>query len=112
MDLFISAFIIFSLRVADQSLGTMRARLVSRNKPIYGALIGLVESAIWIVAVSQVINDIDKPILNLLHLLPLECNQRHNHDLKRHKWVLLRVQLHLTLVLLMGVLVSSRYFSL
>ena len=63
MDLFISAFIIFSLRVADQSLGTMRARLVSRNKPIYAALIGLVESAIWIIAVAKVINDIDKPIL-------------------------------------------------
>ena len=63
MELLISALFIFCLRLADQSLGTMRARLVSRNKPIYGALIGLIESAIWIVAVSQVINDIDKPIL-------------------------------------------------
>ena len=63
MELLFSAFIIFSLRLADQSLGTMRALLVSKNKPIYAALIGLVESAIWIVAISQVIKDIDDTIL-------------------------------------------------
>ena len=63
MELIFSALIIFSLRLADQSLGTMRALLVSKNKPIYAALIGLVESAIWIVAISQVIKDIDDPIL-------------------------------------------------
>ena len=49
--------------MADQSLGTMRALLVSKNKPIYAALIGLVESAIWIVAISQVIKDIDDTVL-------------------------------------------------
>jgi uncharacterized protein YebE (UPF0316 family) len=63
MELIFSAFIIFSLRLADQSLGTMRALLVSKNKPIYAALIGLVESAIWIVAISQVIKDIDDTVL-------------------------------------------------
>ena len=63
MDLFFSALIIFLLRLADQSLGTMRALLVSKNKPIYAALIGLVESAIWIVAISQVVKDIDDPVL-------------------------------------------------
>ena len=63
MELIFSALIIFSLRLADQSLGTMRGLLVSKNKPIYAALIGLVESAIWIVAISQVIKDIDDPVL-------------------------------------------------
>ncbi len=63
MELIFSGLIIFSLRLADQSLGTMRALLVSKNKPIYAALIGLVESAIWIVAISQVIKDIDDPVL-------------------------------------------------
>ena len=63
MELIFSALIIFSLRLADQSLGTMRTLLVSKNKPIYAALIGLVESAIWIVAISQVIKDIDDPVL-------------------------------------------------
>ena len=63
MELIFSALIIFSLRLADQSLGTMRTLLVSKNKPIYAALIGLVESAIWIVAISQVIKEIDDPVL-------------------------------------------------
>ena len=63
MDLFFSALIIFFLRLADQSLGTFRALLVSKNRPIYAALIGLIESAIWIVAISQVIKDIDDPLL-------------------------------------------------
>jgi len=63
MELIFSALIIFSLRLADQSLGTMRALLVSKNKPIYAAFIGLFESAIWIVAISQVIKDIDDPVL-------------------------------------------------
>ncbi len=63
MDLIISALIIFSLRLADQSFGTMRALLVAKNKPIYAALIGLFESAIWIVAISQVVKDIDDPVL-------------------------------------------------
>ncbi len=63
MDLLIAAFIIFCLRLADQSLGTMRALLISKNRPVYAGFIGLIESAIWIVAVSQVIKDIDDTIL-------------------------------------------------
>ena len=63
MNLFFSALIIFLLRLADQSLGTMRSLLVSKNKPIYAALIGLIESAIWIIAISQVVKDINDPIL-------------------------------------------------
>ncbi len=63
INLFISAITIFFLRVADQTLGTMRSLLVSKNKPIYAAFIGLIESAIWIIAISQVIKDVDDPIL-------------------------------------------------
>lgn len=63
MDLIFSALIIFLLRLADQSLGTMRALLVGKNKPIYAALLGLFESAIWIVAVAQVVKDINDPML-------------------------------------------------
>tara|TARA_B110000014_G_scaffold173895_1_gene124090 strand:- start:353 stop:853 length:501 start_codon:yes stop_codon:yes gene_type:complete len=63
LNIFLAALFIFSLRVADQTLGTMRALYVNRNKPIYAALLGFIESAIWIVAVSQVIKDINDPIL-------------------------------------------------
>jgi uncharacterized protein YebE (UPF0316 family) len=41
----------------------MRSLLVAKNKSTYAALIGLVESAIWLVAISQVIKDIDDPVL-------------------------------------------------
>ena len=51
------------MRLADQSLGTLRALLVSRSKPYHAALIGLVESAIWIIAVSKVIQNVADPIL-------------------------------------------------
>ena len=63
MDIFFAALLIFSLKLADTSLGTMRTLLVSKNKPIYAALVGLLESGIWIVAISQVIKDIDDTAL-------------------------------------------------
>ena len=63
MDIVFAALLIFSLKFADTSLGTMRALLVTRNKPMYAALVGLLESGIWIVAISQVIKDIHDPVL-------------------------------------------------
>ena len=63
MKIFIAALIIFFLRLADQSLGTVRALLITKNKPFYAGLVGLVESVIWILAVSKVIGDIDDSVL-------------------------------------------------
>ena len=54
--------LIFVLRLIDQSLTTVRALVVTK-KPVLGAFIGLIESAIWILAVSQVIKDINDPFL-------------------------------------------------
>tara|TARA_X000000368_G_C23042300_1_gene717539 strand:+ start:1262 stop:1759 length:498 start_codon:yes stop_codon:yes gene_type:complete len=62
MNLFLSALVIFILRLIDQALTTIRGLVVSK-KPFLGAFIGLVESAIWIIVVSKVINDIDEPVL-------------------------------------------------
>ena len=62
MSLFLSALLIFVLRLIDQSLTTVRALVISKN-PVLGAFIGLIESAIWILAVSQVIKDINDPVL-------------------------------------------------
>ena len=62
MNLFLSALVIFVLRLIDQALTTIRG-LVVIKKPFLGAFIGLVESAIWIIVVSKVINDIDEPVL-------------------------------------------------
>ena len=62
MNLFLSALVIFVLRLIDQALTTIRGLVVSK-KPFLGAFIGLVEAAIWIIVVSKVINDIDEPVL-------------------------------------------------
>ncbi|MEJ6734012.1 MAG: DUF5698 domain-containing protein [Flavobacteriales bacterium] len=63
MTVFIAALSIFFLRLSDQSLGTIRALLITKNKPLYAGLIGLIESVIWILAVSKVIEDIDDNLL-------------------------------------------------
>lgn len=63
MNIFIAALTIFFLRLADQSLGTIRALLITKNKPFYAGLVGLIESVIWILAVSKVIQDIDDNLL-------------------------------------------------
>ena len=63
MDIVFAFLLIFSLKLADTSLSTMRALLVNKNKPIYAALVGLLESGIWIVAIREIIIHIDKPLL-------------------------------------------------
>ena len=63
MDIVFAALIIFSLKLADTSLGTMRTLLVNRNKPIYAALVGLLESGIWIIAITQVAKAWNDPVL-------------------------------------------------
>lgn len=63
MDIIFAALLIFSLKLADTSLGTMRTLLVNKNKPIYAALVGLLESGIWIVAITQVAKAWNDPVL-------------------------------------------------
>ena len=63
MSILLATLFIFSLRVVDQSLGTMRALYVNKGKPYHAALLGFLESVIWILAISQVIKDIDDPLL-------------------------------------------------
>ena len=36
---------------------------MNKGKPVFGALLGFIESAIWIVAISQVIQDLNDPFL-------------------------------------------------
>ena len=63
MDIVFAFLLIFSLKLADTSLSTMRALLVNKNKPIYAALVGLLESGIWIVAITQVAKAWNDPVL-------------------------------------------------
>ena len=63
MNILIAALSIFLLRLLDQTLGTLRIFYVNKGKPLFGAILGFIESAIWIVAISQVIQDLNDPFL-------------------------------------------------
>ena len=60
-----NALFIFALRVASVAMSTVRTVLTVRGLRIWSALIGFVEVTIWVLAISQVINDLDK-IWNLI----------------------------------------------
>ena len=63
MNILLAALSIFVLRLLDQTLGTLRILYVNKGKPVFGALLGFIESAIWVVAISQVIQDLNDPFL-------------------------------------------------
>ncbi len=53
------ALLIFMLRIVDVSLGTLRMIMITRGKRLLATLLGFVEVTIWVVAVSQVITNLD-----------------------------------------------------
>ncbi len=50
--------LVFLARVLDVSLGTLRIIFISRGKKFIAPLLGFVETFIWIVAVSQIIRNV------------------------------------------------------
>jgi uncharacterized protein YebE (UPF0316 family) len=63
MDVFLSALMIFGLRLVDVSLGTIRIVLLTRGSGWKAGLVGFVESLTWVFAVSQVLKNLDDPVL-------------------------------------------------
>jgi uncharacterized protein YebE (UPF0316 family) len=62
MDLFLSALLIFGLRLFDVTLGTLRIVLLTRGEAWKAGLVGFFESLAWVTAVSQVIRNVDDPV--------------------------------------------------
>jgi len=60
-----TAFMIFCLRIVDVSMGTFRTIMVTRGRSRQAALIGFIEITIWLVAVSQVIRNVNN-VLNVI----------------------------------------------
>jgi uncharacterized protein YebE (UPF0316 family) len=58
MDMLAWTLLIFSARVLDVGLGTIRVQFIVRGKKIWATLIGFVEVLIFILVVSRVIQDI------------------------------------------------------
>jgi len=60
-----NALLIFCLRLIDVSLGTMRMIMINRGQRKIAPLLGFVEVTVWVVAISQVITNLD----NLFNIL-------------------------------------------
>jgi len=54
--------LIFLARAADVALGTVRIILVSRGQRKVAPLVGFFEILVWLVALSQVLSHLDRPI--------------------------------------------------
>ncbi|MEJ2556536.1 MAG: DUF2179 domain-containing protein [Anaerolineae bacterium] len=54
-----NALLIFCLRLVDVSLGTVRLIMIGRGQRKIAPLLGFVEVTIWVVAISQVITNLD-----------------------------------------------------
>jgi len=59
-----NALLIFGLRLVDVSLGTVRVIMISRGRRKIAPLLGFVEVTIWVVAISQVMTNLDN-IVNI-----------------------------------------------
>ncbi len=60
-----NALLIFCLRLVDVSLGTVRMIMISRGRRKIAPVLGFVEVTIWVVAISQVMGNLDN-IFNIL----------------------------------------------
>lgn len=68
-DLFLAAALIFALRVTDVSIGTIRVLYAVRGRRMLAASLGLLESAIFILAISRIMQDQNNPAKMLAYAL-------------------------------------------
>ena len=69
MSLILPALMIFCLRVCDVSIGTLRSLYAQRGRRGVAASLGFVESAVFILAISRIMKDVDKPLNMLAYAL-------------------------------------------
>jgi len=62
-QLIATAAIIAIARIADVSLGTLRMVFITKGAKKTALSLGLLEAAIWVIAVSKVTNRLDEPLL-------------------------------------------------
>ena len=62
METVLISLAIFVARLADQSIGTMRIMFLMRGKRAISGMLGFFESGIWLLAVSQVVSNVDQPL--------------------------------------------------
>jgi uncharacterized protein YebE (UPF0316 family) len=62
MELVLAALLIFVMRLADVSLGTLRIVVLVRGKRRWAGALGFFESLIWLLAAREVLGNLDEPI--------------------------------------------------
>jgi uncharacterized protein YebE (UPF0316 family) len=62
MELILSYLLIFFARVTDVSLSTVRILMIMRGRSLVAATIGFFEVSIYILALGQVIGNLDNPL--------------------------------------------------
>ena len=62
METFLLALLIFSLRLLDVSVGTIRIVMLVRGKRFVAGLLGFAESLTWVIAAGLVLSNLDSPV--------------------------------------------------
>ena len=62
MDAFLTALLIFALRIVDVSIGTVRVIYTIRGQKLVSTGLGACESFIWIFAISRAFKYVDNPL--------------------------------------------------
>ena len=61
-NLWLGALMIFSLRILDVSLGTLRIGMLVRGKRTLAGVLSFFESLIWLIAAAQVLSELKNPL--------------------------------------------------
>lgn len=69
----LSCLLIFSARVCDVSLGTLRVLMVTQGRRTVAACLGFIEVLIWVAAVSRVIGNLGKPAFAVAYAAGFAC---------------------------------------
>jgi uncharacterized protein YebE (UPF0316 family) len=61
-SLALSALLIFTMRIVDVSIGTVRLIVLVRGQRVLAGILGFFESLIWLTATAQVVTNLDNPL--------------------------------------------------
>lgn len=73
MEYLLGYLLIFTSRVVDVSLTTIRTLLVVKSMKVYAAIIGFFEISIYVMALNTVMNNLDNPLNLLTYALGFSC---------------------------------------
>ncbi len=67
------AILIFITRVVDVTLGTIKIKFISRGCKLFPPLLAFVEVSIWLLAIRQIMTNLDNPVCFIAYALGYAC---------------------------------------